>query len=75
LNECPRCKGAGKVNSVAENEELGVELKQQREQLDISLRAVARHMGKSPTYLSRLEHGKERWNADLEKSYRAAIGQ
>lgn len=28
----------------------------------------------TPTYLSRLEHGKERWNADLEKSYRNAMG-
>ena len=75
MNDCPRCKGAGKVNSAAENEELGVELKRQRERLDISLRAVARHMGKSPTYLSRLEHGKERWNPDLEKAYREAISQ
>jgi len=75
LNECPRCRGAGKVNTEAENGELGESLKRQREKLGISLRAVARHMCKSPTYLSRLEHGRERWNPELERAYRDAISQ
>lgn len=75
MNICTRCKGVGKVNSASEDEALGAQLKSQREALGISLRAVARHMQKSPTYLSRLEHGRERWNTDLEKSYKEAISQ
>lgn len=68
--ECPRCKGVGKVNSTAEDEKTGAALKKAREAKKISLRAVARQLGKSPAYLSQLEHGKQRWDADLEKRYR-----
>jgi hypothetical protein len=74
MDECPRCRGVGKVNTASEDEATGTKLKGLRELQGVSLRKVASRMVKSPAYLSRLEHGRERWNPELEKNYLKALG-
>lgn len=73
MKQCPRCKGAGKIYTADEDGAIGAKMKKEREQQGVALRAVARFLGKSPAYVSLLEHGKQKWNPGLEKKYKEAI--
>lgn len=73
MQTCPQCKGIGKINTMQEDIKTGAAMRKLREQRGISLRAVARFLDKTPSYISMLEMGKQRWNPSLEKKYKAAI--
>jgi transcriptional regulator with XRE-family HTH domain len=68
---CPRCNGSGNVRK---DEEFGAEMRGKREAIGMKLRAVAKLMGLSPSFISGLEKGSRIWTPKLEKNYLAALG-
>lgn len=70
LRPCQKCNGTGKEIDQAA---LGLELRQMREKMKVSLRDAAQAMHISPPYLSDLELGHRHWNADLIAAYKKAI--
>jgi transcriptional regulator with XRE-family HTH domain len=53
--------------------ETGRRARKDREKAGISLRKVAELMGLSPPYLSRLERGRDNWNANLMAQFENAL--
>ena len=48
-------------------------LRAYREEMGVSLRAVARALGKSATHVSNLERGRQRWTEVVVEAYKAAV--
>lgn len=67
---CPTCTGRGTVPC---QEELAEALRERRAEARVAMREVARRMGISPGYLSRLETAHERWSRALVVRYEAAL--
>lgn len=66
---CVECNGSGIDHSAT-----GESMRQLREAEGLSLRALAKRMSLSPSYLSDLEHGRRHWNERLVTSYKHGIG-
>lgn len=64
--KCPRCDGTGDLPD-------GKTLRDLREAYGVSLRAVARALELSISYISDLERDKRNWTASLGTSYLAAL--
>ncbi len=67
---CHVCSGLGLLYN---DRQMGAALKRLREDAGISLREVARRMGKSAPWLSHLERGKAQWNRDRVADFLSAI--
>jgi transcriptional regulator with XRE-family HTH domain len=67
---CHCCDGTGQET---DNVKLGRALSGLRLRKQITLRAFARELGISHTYLWQLENGKRNWPAHLLKNYREAL--
>lgn len=67
---CPKCDGEGWIYCPP----IGHELRKQRKEAGITMRALAKQLGISPTYLSDLENDRRGWNGRLVNRYQHAIG-
>lgn len=63
---CPRCNGSG---TILDDRVVGAELRALRIENGITLRSMARVVGKSVVYLSDLELGRRRWNKNMLDAY------
>lgn len=70
MKQCPLCGGSGEVH---EDREIGAALQKERIDSGISLRTLGGRLGLSAAYLSDLEHGKRRWNADRVSRFREGL--
>jgi ribosome-binding protein aMBF1 (putative translation factor) len=57
--DCQVCAGSGRLY---DDVEVGKMIREAREHAEVGLRQLARAIGWSPAYLSKLEHGKQQWN-------------
>lgn len=66
LKVCHCCNGKGVEK---DHELVGSLLRTKREELGISLRAMARKIGVNASFLSQLERGLRRWTEAMQKKY------
>lgn len=59
---CKRCNGSGLE---FDQKEFGADVRRRREAVGWTLRAAAKRIGISESYLSDLELGRRHWNADI----------
>lgn len=64
--ECPRCSGAGWIPD-------GNEIREYRVNAGLPMRAVAKQMGVSISYVADLELGRRKWSQDLGQRYLDAV--
>lgn len=67
---CVKCNGIGEVENAAYR---GQEMRKLRQTAGLSLREVARQMGRSAAYISDLELGRRGWNTGLIRAYEKVL--
>jgi len=67
---CPKCNGKGWIYRAP----IGRKLREQRKDAGITMRALAKKLGISPTYLSDLENDRRGWDGRFVNRYQHAIG-
>lgn len=67
--KCPRCEGTGTLRLV------GAEMRRRRRAHGWTLRAVARALGLSPTYVCDLELGRRHWRPELYRKYARVVAR
>lgn len=70
MKPCKHCNGTGQT---PDNLAIGATLRKQREEADIGLRAMARVVGISHTFLIQLEDGDRTWRRSVRKRYEQEI--
>ena len=68
IANCHCCGGSGKEEDLVQK---GLALSGLRLRADVSMRAMARHLQISHTYLWQMEKGQRRWPTDVEFAYRS----
>ena len=71
-SKCPCCDGSGEE---LDPEVVGREMYARRTDANIGLRALAKRLGISHTYLTLLEQGKRKWTPTLVHDYLNEIGK
>ena len=70
MAECEKCWGTGRV---IDHRALGSKARKRRRTLGLSLKAVARYAGITPSFLCYLESGKRAWTEELHQKVNDAI--
>jgi len=63
----------GETWEAVDDHATGARQRRNREQVKVSLRQLAKMMGKSPTFVSHLERGMRHWSVELGRSYVACL--
>ena len=67
---CPRCGGTGRL---PDDRVMGAQMRERRQRAGLSLRALAKRLGLTASYLSDLERGRRHWSAKNVKRYADAL--
>ena len=70
LRRCSKCEGSG---FVPDHQQIGAALREQRIKCGLKLRAVAKALDCSPTYVFDLEKGRRPFKGDMIKRYEALL--
>lgn len=68
--KCPKCEGSGLVPDAAQ---IGAVMRTRRLKLGMTMRAIAKKLGCTPTFIYELERGTRTWKDDLLKAYQKIV--